>query len=72
MLVNKWILLALNIAVVLAGYLGTVDWNTYLPSQAGTIVIVLGAVKAILAYLMPASAQTVGSTGGSIVTHRAA
>lgn len=67
---NKWIMLALNVLVMVVGYLATVNWNTYLPSDAGSIVMALGAIKAVLAAIMPpASQSTITSTGGTIVTH---
>lgn len=70
MIVNKWILLGLNIIVVVLGYLGTVDWTTYLPSKAGAIVSTIALVKGILALLMPPTSQsTITSTGGTLVTH---
>ena len=70
MIMNKWLNLALGVAVVLAGYLGTVDWQTLAPSQAGTIVMILGAVKAILGAIQPPASQTmITSTGNMVFPH---
>jgi hypothetical protein len=69
MLLNKWISLALNLAILVITFLATVNWADYLPTQAGTIVIVLAAVKAVLNVLQPPPSQTVVPTGNAIVTH---
>lgn len=70
MLTNKWVLFGLSLAVTVVGYLSTVDWQTLLPSGAGTIVMVIGVIKMILNGLMPPVGQgVITSTGGTIITH---
>jgi hypothetical protein len=70
MLTNKWVLVALGALTTLVGYFGTVDWNTMLPSDAGGIVIVIGAVKFVLASLMPPVGQAnITKTAGTFFTH---
>lgn len=70
MLMNKWLNFVLGLAVALAGYLGTVDWTTLTPSNAGWIVVGLGAVKAILAAMQPPASQaTIVATGNVMFPH---
>ena len=70
MLANKYISVALGLATVIVGYLATVDWATLAPSYAGSAVMAIGLLKAILGAVQPPASQaTITSTGGSIITH---
>jgi hypothetical protein len=72
MLVNKWVLFALSLIAVVVAYLGTVDWQTLAPSQAGAILMAIAVVKAIVAAVMPPASQktiTAQPAAGGIVTH---
>lgn len=70
MIANKWINVALGLAVALLGYFSTVDWATLLPTQAGTIVSAIGVLKIILGAIAPPNGQSMFvSTGGAILTH---
>lgn len=70
MIINKWLLMLANLVIIVIGYLGTVDWQTMAPSKAGTIIMILGLVKATVAALMPPVSQsTIVATGKPIVTH---
>jgi hypothetical protein len=72
MVFNKWVLLVLNVLVVVLGYLATVDWSSYLPSGAGTAIILIAALKAVLAGLLPAPGTSVRATGNFLFTHKSA
>lgn len=70
MLTNKYIQMALSLAIVLSSTAATFDWTQFLSSeQAGAITGVLGIIKFALNTLAPAAGAKVTSTGGSIITH---
>jgi hypothetical protein len=71
MITNKWIALGLGLLTVVMGYLGTVDWaHTVAPTMAGSIIMAIGAIRAVLGAIQPPSSQTtLTSTGGTIFTH---
>ena len=60
MLVNKYLHLAMSVALVVVGTLLSFDWTSSLGAQhAGEIVLGLGVVKAILNLFAPAPGSTV-------------
>jgi hypothetical protein len=64
MITNKLVLMLLGLAVVVISYLTTVDWSTLWPSEAGVVLMALGVIKTVLAYLMPPTSQkTIEPTG---------
>ena len=70
MLINKYLSLALNLAVALVAILGGADWSSLAPKQAGTIIVVIAMVKAVLNVLQPPASQpTITATGNALITH---
>ncbi len=70
MLVNKYLSLALNLAILVVAYLGTVSWTDFLSAEhAGIVVMVLAALKAVLNVFQPGPGQPVEPTGNALITH---
>ena len=70
MLINKYLSLALNLAVAVVAILGAADWSSLAPKQAGSIIVVIAMVKAVLNVFQPAPGQSVSPTGNALITHK--
>ena len=71
MLLNKYINLALNLAILVVAYLGTVSWTDFLSAEhAGIVVMVLAAVKAVLNVFQPGPGEKITATGNALITHK--